>query len=311
MMCHFKEYAELTWSSSHAGVVWLLLPGLFTCQTASCWPLHAGGTCTMLRTSFVDMNAGRHWLFIKLINQIREISLMPWSEHAVTGAQQQDALESGSVEKLLSHQKQGSHPHTIPSSVRQQSFWPFLRCHRQKFSWLSWLCQPSFPAAPDRKWLPGSSVGPPYLIRKPWSLVFLLPSTVALIYADTDGPTTLRGPASLQTVSITATLFLPSCNCRPVIAPRVTKAHSLLWLAPRPVHHSPPSLLQSCASFLYYRSHGLCLNWQLLYFGLIMSVPSLPLCLLSLRQSHPGWLHAPGLHCALGGKDYNATMTPL
>ena len=64
--------------------------------------------------------------------------------------QRQDALESGSVEKLLFHHKRGSHPHAIPSSVCQQSFWPFLRRHRQKFSWLSWPCQPSF--FPGRTW---------------------------------------------------------------------------------------------------------------------------------------------------------------
>ena len=33
-------------------------------RTASCWPLRAGGTCTLLRTSFVDMNTGRHWVLI-------------------------------------------------------------------------------------------------------------------------------------------------------------------------------------------------------------------------------------------------------
>ena len=109
----------------------------------------------------------------------------------------QDALESGSMKKLFFHQKQGSHPHTIPSSVRQQSFWPFLQRHQQKFSWLSWLCQLFLLATPDRKWLPGSSVGPPYWIRKPWSLVLLLPLTMALTYTDADGPTTIRGPVSL------------------------------------------------------------------------------------------------------------------
>ena len=33
-------------------------------RTASCWPLRGGGTCTLLRTSFVDMNTGRHWVLI-------------------------------------------------------------------------------------------------------------------------------------------------------------------------------------------------------------------------------------------------------
>ena len=68
MMCRFNEYAGFTWFSCHAGFVRLLLDGcygrwfVFVKQrnaTSSCWALCAGGTCTLLRTSFVDRNTGR------------------------------------------------------------------------------------------------------------------------------------------------------------------------------------------------------------------------------------------------------------
>ena len=69
MMCRFNEYAGFTWSSCHGGAVRFLLDGCYgrwfvyvKQRTASCWPLRAGGTCTLLRTSFVDMNTGRHWV---------------------------------------------------------------------------------------------------------------------------------------------------------------------------------------------------------------------------------------------------------
>ena len=71
MMCRFNEYAGFTWSSCHAGVVRFLLDGCYGCwfvyvkqRTASRWPLRAGGTCTLLKTSFVDMNTYRHWVLI-------------------------------------------------------------------------------------------------------------------------------------------------------------------------------------------------------------------------------------------------------
>ena len=74
MMCRFNEYAGFTWSSCHAGVVRFLLDGCYgrwfvyvKQRTASCWPLRAGCTCTLLRTSFVDMNTGRHWVMWVLI----------------------------------------------------------------------------------------------------------------------------------------------------------------------------------------------------------------------------------------------------
>ena len=68
MMCRFNEYAGFTWFSCHAGFVRLLLDGCYgrwfvyvkqRNATASCWALCAGGTCTLLRTSFVDRNTGR------------------------------------------------------------------------------------------------------------------------------------------------------------------------------------------------------------------------------------------------------------
>ena len=68
MMCRFNEYAGFTWFSCHAGFVRLLLDGccgrwfVYVKQrntTASCWALRAGGTCTLLRTNFVDRNTGR------------------------------------------------------------------------------------------------------------------------------------------------------------------------------------------------------------------------------------------------------------
>ena len=85
MMCRFNEYAGFTWSSCHTGVVRFLLDGCYgrwfvyvKQRTESWWPLRAGGTCILLRTSFVDMNTGRHWVLI--VDQIREISLMQWPE---------------------------------------------------------------------------------------------------------------------------------------------------------------------------------------------------------------------------------------
>ena len=68
-MCRFNEYAGFTWFSCHAGFVRLLLNGCYgrwfvyvkqRNATASCWALRAGGTCTLLRTSFVDRNTGRN-----------------------------------------------------------------------------------------------------------------------------------------------------------------------------------------------------------------------------------------------------------
>ena len=67
-MCRFNEYAGFAWFSCHAGFVRLLLDGCFgRCfvyvkqrnAAASCWALRAGGTCTLLRTNFVDRNTGR------------------------------------------------------------------------------------------------------------------------------------------------------------------------------------------------------------------------------------------------------------
>ena len=67
-MCRFNEYAGFTRFSCHAGFVRLLLDGCYGRwfvyvkqhnATASCWALRAGGTCTLLRTSFVDRNTGR------------------------------------------------------------------------------------------------------------------------------------------------------------------------------------------------------------------------------------------------------------
>ena len=55
MMCRFSDYAGFTWSSRHAGVVRFLLGGCYgrwfvyvKQHTASCWPLRAGGMCTLL-----------------------------------------------------------------------------------------------------------------------------------------------------------------------------------------------------------------------------------------------------------------------
>ena len=86
MMCRFNEYAWFTWSSCHAGVVRFLLDGCYgrwfvyvKQRTASRWPLRAGGTCILLRTIFVDMNTGRHWVLIVDQSDQGNI-LMQWPE---------------------------------------------------------------------------------------------------------------------------------------------------------------------------------------------------------------------------------------
>ena len=86
MMCRFNEYAGFTWSSCHAGVVRFLLDGCYgrwfvyvKQRTASRWPLRAGGICTLLRTSFVDINTYRHWVLI--VDQWDQGNiLMQWPE---------------------------------------------------------------------------------------------------------------------------------------------------------------------------------------------------------------------------------------
>ena len=86
MICRFNEYARFTWSCCHAGVVRFLLDACYgrwfvyvKQRTASRWPLRAGGTCILLRTSFVDMNTSQHWVLIVDQSDQGNI-LMQWPE---------------------------------------------------------------------------------------------------------------------------------------------------------------------------------------------------------------------------------------
>ena len=92
MMCRFNEYAGFTWFSCHAGFVRLLLDGCYgrwfvyvkqRNATASCWALCAGGTCTLLRTSFVDRNTGRQSIRSGKYPRCSDLSLRGKNMHSM------------------------------------------------------------------------------------------------------------------------------------------------------------------------------------------------------------------------------------
>ena len=91
-MCRFNEYAGFTWFSCHAGFVRLLLDGCYgrwfvyvkqRNATASCWALCAGGTCTLLRTSFVDRNTGRQSIRSRKYPRCSDLSLRGKNMHSM------------------------------------------------------------------------------------------------------------------------------------------------------------------------------------------------------------------------------------
>ena len=59
--------------------------GLFTSNnaTASCWALCAGGTCTLLRTSFVDRNTGRQSIRSGKYPRCSDLSLRGKNMHSM------------------------------------------------------------------------------------------------------------------------------------------------------------------------------------------------------------------------------------
>ena len=92
MMCRFNEYAGFTWFSCHAGFVRLLLDGCYgrwfvyvkpRNATASCWALCAGGTCTLLRTSFVDRNTVRQSIRSGKYPRCSDLSLRGKNMHSM------------------------------------------------------------------------------------------------------------------------------------------------------------------------------------------------------------------------------------
>ena len=92
MMCRFNEYAGFTWFSCHAGFVRLLLDGCYgrwfvyvkqRNATASCWALCASGTCTLLRTSFVDRNTGRQSIRSGKYPRCNDLSLRGKNMHSM------------------------------------------------------------------------------------------------------------------------------------------------------------------------------------------------------------------------------------
>ena len=92
MVCRFNEYAGFTWFSCHAGFVRLLLDGCYgrwfvyvkqRNATASCWALCAGGTCTLLRTSFVDRNTGRQSIRSGKYPRCSDLSLRGKNMHSM------------------------------------------------------------------------------------------------------------------------------------------------------------------------------------------------------------------------------------
>ena len=88
-MCRFNEYAGFTWFSCHAGFVRLLLDGCYgrwfvyvkqRKATASCC---AGGTCTLLRTSFVNRNTGRQSIRSGKYPRCSDLSLRGKNMHSM------------------------------------------------------------------------------------------------------------------------------------------------------------------------------------------------------------------------------------